>query len=256
MIVEKKRKPEIVNEAELLDIHKVAMDIVDLMSLVPAQLRKLDARISFPAQSDFRSQAVELEEAAYADSNYRERAEKEELFENQYRYSDSHGPITYLSLYTKQNELAAFFSIFQNGQTVFEETSDVLSQRPDLKDIPLMVVSKIARHPTHADLLYRAGQPHRTMLALTIFLLANRSENGILLETKAQPATMRMIRGEVMERYFPNYEIVMNIEAGIEDKDPHKILLYFPHMNIFDYLHIAKGIINSGIESLRNRWEG
>lgn len=238
-----------------LDVNRVSEGVVSMLSLLPTSVRKVDYRVCSPNDLQFRDEAAELERIAYDNSKYGERAEGQDLFANQYRGTEDHGEVSYLGIYTREGNLAAFFNFFQHRGIIFDQTRDTLSTRPDLQQKPIVVVSKIARHPEHSRLLYDAGMPHRTLLSLTVFALAHQSKNGILIETQAQPDTRRMLQEKTIRKYFPRYEIALSTPASDVDRAPHVMLLHFPHMGVVDYLHIAKGIINSSIKSMLKRWE-
>ncbi len=242
-------------EQAQLDVNKVSEGIVSMLNLLPISIRKVDYRVCSPNDLKFREEAVELERLAYNNSKYGERAEGQDLFGNQYRGAKNHGDVSYLGIYTKDGRLAAFFNFFQHRGIIFDQTRDTLASRPDLHQKPIVVISKIARHPEHSRLLYDAGMPHRTLLSLTVFALAHQSQNGILIETQAQPDTRRMLQEKTIQKYFPLYEIALSTPTSDADRAPHIMLLHFPHMSIFDYMHIARGIVNLSIKSMLKRWE-
>lgn len=239
----------------ILNTHKVALDVVDMLNLIPAPIRKVSYRVCSPNDPVFRQEASALESEAYDKSKYGERAEGDKLFKDQYRGTTNHGVASYLGVYTPSGELAAFFNFFQHRGVIFDETMEVLNKRVELQTKPIIVISKVARHPNHSRLLYETGMPHRSLLSLTVFSLANRSRDGILIETKAQPDTQRMLQERTVRRYFPRYEVALNVPVNDEPNAPHIMLLHFPHMYVRDYVHIARGIVNSSIKTIRKRWE-
>jgi hypothetical protein len=235
---------------------QTALDVIDVLNLMPQIVRKVDFRVCSENDPQFRAEASQLEQAAYENSKYGDRAEGENLFEAQYRGTENHGRIAYIGVYTRKHELAAFFSFFQHKGVIFDQTKEALAQRPDLQEKPIIVVSKIARHPNHSRLLYEAGMPHRNILSLAVFSLAARSENGILIETQAQPDTRRMLQEKTIRKYFPRYEIVLSTPTSDEEaRSPHIMLLHFPHMGLKDYLYIGKGIIAATVHNITKKWE-
>lgn len=237
-------------DAELNSI-QVAVNVVDTLNLIQF-LSSVRFKVCLYDNPDFREAAVRLEQKAYQESNYGDRAEGSSLFDNQYRESKDHGKIAYIGVYTRDDILIAFFSFFQNRGTVFSETQEYLSNNPEFQNIPIIVVSKIARDPVYSKLLYQAGMPHRNALALTALTLAAHSPSGILIETKAQPATIRMLQEKNIVRYFPNYRILLSIPMNDSPEAPHIMLLNFPHMDWTNYLYVGRAILGTIFNSVKN----
>lgn len=237
-------------QVEYLPLQDILFSLVSKLNKLPFSIRKVDFRISEPNHAVFKLKAENLERKAYSDSGYGHRAEEGSIFDNQYRGSTDHGDIQYIGLYTNEGNLTSFFSIFQNNSFLFNESRIAIEKNPDLQGLPVFVISKLARDPDYKKFLYQAGAPHRLALILSILALAWSSKSGILIETQGQPDTIRMVREEVVTRFFPTYRKVIDVPIESDDANPpHKLLLYFPYIGYAD-------IFNTGKELIKQRVRG
>lgn len=241
------------NNCEVVDTKEVLERVVGYLQMIPESIRRCDFRVCNPDEELFRAQAVALEAKAYDQAGYAERAENESLFENQYRGSVKHGEIAYLGVYTLDGKLAAFFSIFQNFEVIFDACKQKIGEIPALKDIPMFVFSKIARDPSLSDFIYKTGAPHRTLLAMTVVGIAKHCSKGLMVETQAQPDTQRLLRHSNISRFFPNYQRLVDLPITEEKDVPHILLLYFPHIRMFDFISIGRAILSQTIKPLKHK---
>jgi hypothetical protein len=152
-------------------------------------------------------------------------------------------------------------SLFQNfDHWIFDENREALNrhyQEHQTKDDPLyvgprtpvLIISKIARDPSHREFLSAAENPHITMLALYLFNICKQSPYGVIVETRAQPDTQRLLQPRSVRRTFPGYHVIyppnLYNEVGRLSEnptDPSIMLFHLPHTRNLD---LIKGNIPS-----------
>ncbi|HEX7963033.1 MAG TPA: hypothetical protein VF466_00430 [Candidatus Saccharimonadales bacterium] len=180
-----------------------------------------------------------MERNGYENSGYGERAEGKQLFADAFRGfrpEDRLGDLRFV-IVTHTDEASgvrtpvAFFDYFQVGHNLFPEVTEAAAgfvEANGLQPEPARyIVSKLVADPARA---MEMRDLHRYALVGTLSALAGRHENGLFMETQAQPATRRMVRRHG-ETYMPGLQILLDEplpDDGRGKGERSKLLLYIP----------------------------
>lgn len=266
--------PQVTSEVKILPAPEILQRMTEWMNRLPEAVRRCQFVICDPEDPDFQRIAADIEQRAYEAEGAAQAAESEAakgvLFEDHLRGVEGHGPIVYLGIKTPKSpklaaklgvppdKLVAFFSIFQEPGFIFPECEEGWKVAKETEQVqvdgepPHLVFSKLVRDP---DPIYRrylvmTGASHRILLSMTMFSFATQNENGALFETRAQPPTQRLLRPEVVRRYFPGYQFLYPPDLYGEEgrlaqeaNEPRSVLFYIPHQRTRDLLDIARTAI-------------
>ncbi|NTV31618.1 hypothetical protein HGA91_06600 [candidate division WWE3 bacterium] len=198
--------------------------------------------------TEIQHEIIALETKAYVESGISADIEGIRYLENIYRKSTPSTEVIHVGIREcKQNRLIAYFAVFQTRCFLFNESTLAwLMHDYDVSSIPpIMVFTKLMRDPDYRKLIARSACL-RVALGYTVASIASREPRGILLEMRAQPDTQAMLRPEILNLLFRDYEYLMKIS---EPESPAaRLLIYIKSMRrSIDKAFFITGLIRLAI---------
>lgn len=221
-----------------MDEENYSLKIAPLDSIIDTQINLLSNRFPActitrcdPCDPIFQQQVISLDDAAYANLGIEHTVRGMNIFTQQYHNSEEHGQIEYVGIYTQDNKLAIYFSMFQPYQPRFQQSAAVIDTL-NIAHLPILTMHKMSRDPDYSQFLTTNGAPHRVLLISIFNSLSSCYPDGFLLEILAQLDTQRLLSKEYLTRYnVTNCNCLLNAPYNDAFNPTLNImLLHFRHL--------------------------